>query len=78
VDFGYFYLSFQGTARAASGDVVEIQGTGWVFDTDGDEPPEVEFPGFGGQTVASRFSRRSDAEVQAPGSWESSFGLRIH
>jgi hypothetical protein len=26
----------------------------------------VEFPGFSGQTLASVFSRRSDAEVQAP------------
>src|SRR5947209_7915154 len=26
----------------------------------------MEFPGFSGQTLASRFSRRSDAEVQAP------------
>src|SRR5262249_18594030 len=38
----------------------------------------VEFPGFSGQTVASAFSRRSDAEVQAPDPGESSNSIRIH
>jgi hypothetical protein len=38
----------------------------------------VEFPGFSGQTLASRFWRRSDAEVQAPDPGKSSLGLRIY
>src|SRR5207237_2971909 len=38
----------------------------------------LEFPGFSGQTLASGFSRRSDAEVQAPDPGKSSFSLRIH
>src|SRR4030095_1468879 len=38
----------------------------------------LEFPGFSGQTVASRFSRRNDAEVRTPNPWESSLSLRIH
>src|SRR5262249_52955486 len=44
------------------------------------EPPRrlLEFPGFSGQTLASGFSRRSYAEVQAPDPWESAIGLRIH
>jgi hypothetical protein len=37
---------------------------------------ELEFPGFSGQTLASCFSRRSDAEVQAPDPGESPLGLR--
>ena len=38
----------------------------------------MEFPGFSGQTLASGFSRRSDAEVQAPGPWKSPIDLRVH
>ena len=38
----------------------------------------VEFPGFSGQALASGFSRRSDAEVQAPGPWKSPIDLRLH
>ena len=40
--------------------------------------PDVEFPGFGGQTLASGFSRRGDAKVQAPGPRKSPFDVRIH
>jgi hypothetical protein len=32
---------------------------------------KVQFPGFSGQTLASGFSRRSDAKVQTPDPWES-------
>src|SRR5262249_36710668 len=45
---------------------------------DTDKLSSVEFPGFSGQTLASGFSRRSYAEVQAPDPWESAIGLRIH
>jgi hypothetical protein len=37
----------------------------------------VEFPGFGGQTLASGSSRRSDAKVQAPDPWELQTWLRL-
>ena len=39
---------------------------------------KLEFPGFSGQTLASGFCRRSDAEVQAPGPWKSPIDLRVH
>jgi Family of unknown function (DUF6444) len=42
------------------------------FEYDKDNnPTQMEFPGFSGQTLASGFSRRSYAEVQAPDPWES-------
>src|SRR5262245_47653445 len=44
----------------------------------GSQPLSVEFPGFSGQTLASAFSRRSDAEVQAPDPRESANRVRIH
>ena len=37
----------------------------------------LEFPGFSGQALASGFSRRGDAEVQAPGSREGSVDVRM-
>src|SRR4029453_13764264 len=52
--------------------------------TEGEPPARLangnglEFPGFSGQTLASGFPRRRDAEVQAPSPWESPLGLRIH
>jgi hypothetical protein len=39
--------------------------------------PRLEFPGFSGHTLASRFSRRSDAEVQAPDPGEVSLGYEF-
>ena len=45
---------------------------------DGHLAAAVEFPGFSGQALASGFSRRSDAEVQAPGPRKSPIDLRLH
>ena len=47
---------------------------------DGDDfiGANLEFPGFSGQTLASGFSRRGDAKVQAPDPRKSPFDVRIH